>query len=66
VAIYQRIELAAYVTLSYSFAPQNLQYLASRSWPSALQAGQAWPVAGFLWACDHSTVTMPVGTAMIE
>jgi hypothetical protein len=50
----------------YSFVPQNLQYLASRSCPSVLQFGHAWQLDCFVFARDNSTVIIPVGTAIIE
>jgi len=53
------------VGAGYSPAPQNLQCVASTSCPSALHSGQACVDTLRLKACDISTVTIPVGTAMI-
>ena len=45
--------------------PQNLQCAASESCPSIEQVGQAWVEKLCSLARVNSTVTMPVGTAMI-
>ena len=49
----------------HSLAPQYLQCLASTSCPSALHSGQAWVETLRLKDCAISTVTIPVGTAII-
>ena len=46
--------------------PQYLQWTASASCPSAEQERQAWVLTGMRLDCANSTVTIPVGTAMIE
>lgn len=50
---------------SQIFAPQYLQWTASRSWPPAPHSGQAWVVIFLRVTPASSTETMPVGTAMI-
>jgi len=50
---------------AYSTPPQYLQNLASGSCPSAPQSGQAWVETLLIWLRYISTVTMPVGTAMM-
>ena len=49
----------------HSLAPQYLQWTASASWPSLPQLLQAWVETWLETARDSSTVTMPVGTAMM-
>jgi hypothetical protein len=49
----------------HNAVPQYLQYVASASWPSALHSGQDWVDTLRPNRCDISTVTMPVGTAMM-
>jgi hypothetical protein len=49
----------------YNRAPHNLQCTASGSWPSAAHWGQAWVETSGSKARANSTVTMPVGTAMM-
>lgn len=50
---------------THSLAPQRLQYRASSSWFPAPQAGHACVFWAARVAALNSTVTMPVGTAMI-
>ncbi len=50
---------------AHSSPPQNLQKAALWSCPSAAQTGQARLSTGWRKALDISTVTIPVGTAMI-
>jgi hypothetical protein len=49
----------------YSFAPQYLQCSASGSCPSAPQVGQASVLICFFMVWENSTVTIPVGTAIM-
>ena len=49
----------------YNAAPQNLQYVASSSWPSRPHAGHDCRECPRPRAAVSSEVTIPVGTAMI-
>ncbi len=49
----------------YSLPPQYLQCTASVAWPPAPQSGQAVVFRACCAALASSTVTMPVGTAMM-
>ena len=49
----------------FNVCPQYLQNLASGSWPPLEQLGQAAETAPVCDILDNSTVTIPVGTAMM-